>query len=46
MEISACKEQKSIRDIIKAFSVSSATKMYQILTDNNIPFQVYQRLTR
>lgn len=41
--ISAYKEQRSIRDIMKAFSIPSTTTVYKILTDNNVPFQVYKK---
>ena len=37
------KEQRSIRDIMKAFSIPSTTTVYKILTDNNVPFQVYKK---
>jgi hypothetical protein len=40
---SAYKEQRSIRDIMKAFSMPSTTTVYKILTDNNVPFQVYKK---
>ena len=43
MVISAYKEQRSIRDIMKAFSTPSTTTVYKILTDNNVPFQVYKK---
>ena len=43
MVISAYKEQKSIRDIMKAFSIPSTITVYKILTDNNVPFQVYKK---
>ena len=42
MVISAYKEQRSIQDIMKAFSIPSTTRVYKILTDNNVPFQVYK----
>ena len=50
MVISAYKEQsgmppRSIRDIMKAFSIPSTTTVYKILTDNNVPFQVYKKPT-
>ena len=44
MVISAYKEQRSIREIMKAFSIPSTTTVYKILTDNNVPFQVYQKV--
>ena len=44
MVISAYKEQRSIRDIMKVFSIPSTTTVYKILTDNNVPFQVYKKL--
>ena len=44
MVISAYKEQRSIREIMKAFSIPSTTTVYKILTDNNVPFQVYKKL--
>ena len=44
MVISAYKEQRSIRDIMKAFAIPSTTTVYKILTDNNVPFQVYKKL--
>jgi hypothetical protein len=43
MVISAYKEQRSIRYIMKAFSIPSTTTVYKILTDNNVPFQVYKK---
>ncbi|MBC7407414.1 MAG: hypothetical protein H7339_03410 [Arcicella sp.] len=43
MVVSAYKEQRSIRDIMKAFSIPSTTTVYKILTDNNVPFQVYKK---
>jgi DNA invertase Pin-like site-specific DNA recombinase len=43
MVISAYKEQRSIREIMKAFSIPSTTTVYKILTDNNVPFQVYKK---
>jgi DNA invertase Pin-like site-specific DNA recombinase len=39
MVISAYKEQRSIRDIMKAFSIPSTTTVYKILTDNNVLFK-------
>ena len=44
MVVSAYKEERSIRDIMKAFSIPSTTTVYKILTDNNVPFQVYKKL--
>ena len=44
MVISAYKEQRSIREIMKAFAIPSTTTVYKILTDNNVPFQVYKKL--
>ena len=38
MVISAYKEQRSIREIMKAFSIPSTTTVHKILTDNNVPF--------
>jgi DNA invertase Pin-like site-specific DNA recombinase len=43
MVISAYKEQRSIREIMKAFSIPSTTTVYKILADNNVPFQVYKK---
>ena len=48
MVISAYKEQsgmppRSIREIMKAFAIPSTTTVYKILTDNNVPFQVYKK---
>jgi DNA invertase Pin-like site-specific DNA recombinase len=43
MVISAYKEERSIREIMKAFSIPSTTTVYKILTDNNVPFQVYKK---
>ena len=43
MVLSAYKEERSIRDIMKAFSIPSTTTVYKILTDNNVPFQVYKK---
>ena len=43
MGISAYKEQRSIRDIMKAFAIPSTATVYKILTDNNVPFQVYKK---
>ena len=43
MVISAYKEQRSIRDIMKAFSIPSTTTIYKILADNNVPFQIYKK---
>ena len=45
MVISAYKEQRSIRDIMKAFSIPSTTTVYKILTDNDVPFQIYKKPT-
>ena len=45
MVISAYKEQRSIREIMKAFAIPSTTTVYKILTDNNVPFQVYKKPT-
>ena len=42
MVISAYKEQRSIRDIMKAFAIPSTTTVYKILTDNNVPFHIYK----
>jgi hypothetical protein len=42
MMISAYKEQRSIRDIMKAFSIPLTTT-YKTLTDNNILFLVYKK---
>ena len=44
MMISAYKEQRSIRDIIKAFPIPSTTMVYKILKDDNVPFQVHKKL--
>jgi DNA invertase Pin-like site-specific DNA recombinase len=41
--ISAYKEQRSIREIMKAFKIPSTTTVYKILTENNITFQVYHK---
>ena len=38
------KEYRSIRDIMKAFSIPSTTIVYNILTDNNVPFRVYKKV--
>ena len=43
MVIGAYKEQRSIRDIMKAFAIPSTTTVYKILTDNNVLFQVYKK---
>jgi DNA invertase Pin-like site-specific DNA recombinase len=45
MVIGAYKEQSCIRDIMKAFTIPSTTTVYKILTDNNVPFQVYEKPT-
>ena len=50
MVISTYKEQsgmppRNIRDIMKAFSIPSTTTVYKILTDSNVPFQVYKKPT-
>ena len=44
MVISAYKEQKSIRDIMKVFSIPWTTIEYKILTNNNVHFQVYKKI--
>jgi DNA invertase Pin-like site-specific DNA recombinase len=41
--INAYKEQRSIREIMKAFKIPSTTTVYKILTENNITFQVYHK---
>ena len=38
MVISAYKEQRSIRDIMKAFAIPSTTTVYKVLTSNNVLF--------
>jgi len=43
MVISAYKEQRSIREIMKAFAIPSTTTVYKILVDNNVPFQEYKK---
>lgn len=43
MVISAYKEQRSIRDIMKAFQIPSTTTVYKILRENNVSFQVYKK---
>ena len=45
MVIGAYKEQRSIRDIMKAFAIPSTTTVYKILKDNNVLFQVYNKPT-
>ncbi|MFN3852153.1 MAG: recombinase family protein [Spirosomataceae bacterium] len=44
MVISTYKEQRSIREIMKAFKIPSTAKVYKILSDNNVPFQVYNKM--
>ena len=39
--ISAYKEQRSIREIMKAFKIPSTTTVYKILSENGVNFQVY-----
>ena len=43
MVISAYKEQRSIRDIMKAFQIPSTTTVYKILRENDVSFQVYKK---
>jgi len=43
MVISAYKEGRSIRDIMKAFKIPSTTTVYKILSENNVKFQVYNK---
>ena len=38
MVISAYKEQRSIRDIMKAFAIPSTTTVYKVLTNNSVLF--------
>ena len=42
--MSTHKEQRSIREIMKAFLIHSTTTINKILTDNNLLFQVYKKL--
>ena len=44
MVISAYKEQRSIRKIIKTFLILPITIIYKILTDNYSLLQVYEKL--
>jgi DNA invertase Pin-like site-specific DNA recombinase len=39
--ISAYKEQRSIREIMKAFKIPSTTTVYKILSENGVSSQVY-----
>lgn len=39
--ISAYKDQRSIREIMKAFKIPSTTTVYKILTENGVNSQVY-----
>lgn len=41
--ISAYKEQRSIREIMKAFKIPSTTTVYKILSENKVPVQVYDK---
>jgi DNA invertase Pin-like site-specific DNA recombinase len=46
MVISAYIEQRSIREIMKAFKIPSTTTIYKILSENNVPFQVYNKIEK
>ena len=41
--ISAYKEQRSIREIMKAFKIPSTTTVYKILSENKVPVQIYDK---
>ncbi len=41
MVIDAYKQQRSIRDIMKAFKIPSTATVYKILTEGKVDFQVY-----
>ena len=41
--ISAYKEERSIREIMKAFKIPSTATVYKILMENNVSFQVYKK---
>ncbi len=43
MVISAYKEERSIREIMKAFKIPSTTTVYKILVENNVSFQIYKK---
>jgi DNA invertase Pin-like site-specific DNA recombinase len=45
MVVDAYKQQRSIRDIMKAFKIPSTATVYKILTENNTTFQVYNNKT-
>jgi DNA invertase Pin-like site-specific DNA recombinase len=44
--ISAYKEHRSIREIMKAFKIPSTTTVYKILSENNVTFQVYKKVDK
>ncbi len=43
MVIGAYKQERSIRDIMKAFKIPSTATVYKILSENNIQFQDYKK---
>ena len=43
MVISAYKQERSIRDIMKAFKMPSTARVYKILSENDIQFQDYKK---
>ncbi len=43
MVVDAYKQQRSIRDIMKAFKIPSTATVYKILAESNVAFQVYHK---
>lgn len=43
MVIGAYKQERSIRDIMKAFKIPSTATVYKILSENDIQFQDYKK---
>ena len=43
MVVDAYKQQRSIRDIMKAFKIPSTATVYKILSESNVDFQVYNK---